>query len=265
MFGSRISCRKRSAGISAACSYEKAKENVPAFGFGGLGACRVFFCNATALSSERQVAALDWAPVLNTPDMRSVFGGSDGRTLLTDEKGAVRALEFIAFPGTVFRVFDEQTVRGVQMYRVQTAEYPYSGDAGYFIPAEFTREVPGGVSQRTVRLPEAQEVLARMRSWEGLPYVWGGNTVMGAVGVLDYFRVRPEDPPGLLDQWMLKGMDCSGLLFAATDGWTPRNTSALVRYGDPLEIQGKKRSGDRFKFEAAGFDRLGWARGHCSG
>ena len=27
--------------------------------------------------------------------------------------------------------------------------------------------------------------------------------------------------------------------FAATDGWTPRNTSSLVRYGTPLEIRGK--------------------------
>lgn len=34
-------------------------------------------------------------------------------------------------------------------------------------------------------------------------------------------------------------MDCSGLLYAATDGFTPRNTSAIVNFGTGLDIAGK--------------------------
>ncbi|GAI00651.1 unnamed protein product, partial [marine sediment metagenome] len=39
---------------------------------------------------------------------------------------------------------------------------------------------------------------------------------------------------------MLKGVDCSGLLYQATNGYTPRNTSSLVSYGAPVRIAGLK-------------------------
>ena len=35
---------------------------------------------------------------------------------------------------------------------------------------------------------------------------------------------------------MLKGVDCSGLLYEATHGYTPRNTSALITFGKPVSI-----------------------------
>ena len=34
-------------------------------------------------------------------------------------------------------------------------------------------------------------------------------------------------------------MDCSGLLYQATGGWTPRNTSQLVSYGTGVVVEGK--------------------------
>jgi hypothetical protein len=39
--------------------------------------------------------------------------------------------------------------------------------------------------------------------------------------------------------WQLKGVDCSGLLYYASNGCTPRNTSALVHYGQSVLIEGK--------------------------
>ena len=36
-----------------------------------------------------------------------------------------------------------------------------------------------------------------------------------------------------------KGVDCSGLIYQATNGSTPRNTSSLIEFGDGLEIKGK--------------------------
>lgn len=190
------------------------------------------------LSAERYVAALDLTPVLNIPDVRSVFGGKDGRTLAVDDEGAVQALEFIALSGTVFIVQDELLVNGEAMYRVETAEYPYETETGYFVPAVFVRDIPAGNPARTPRILLAEEILSSMTSWIGLPYVWGGNAPEGVAGLMEYFLVRPGDDEQVVDQWVLKGLDCSGLLYAATDGLTPRNTSALVVYGDPVEIEG---------------------------
>jgi hypothetical protein len=39
--------------------------------------------------------------------------------------------------------------------------------------------------------------------------------------------------------WTLRGVDCSGLLYEATDGYIPRNTSSLVNYGKGLNISGR--------------------------
>ncbi len=38
--------------------------------------------------------------------------------------------------------------------------------------------------------------------------------------------------------WQLQGVDCSGLLYKATKGYTPRNTSGLTVFGRALEIEG---------------------------
>jgi hypothetical protein len=41
------------------------------------------------------------------------------------------------------------------------------------------------------------------------------------------------------DLWILKGLDCSGLLYQATDGYTIRNTSSLTSIGSAVEIKDK--------------------------
>jgi hypothetical protein len=38
--------------------------------------------------------------------------------------------------------------------------------------------------------------------------------------------------------WQLAGVDCSGLLYEATNGFTPRNTFSLVEYGRSVPIAG---------------------------
>ena len=52
-------------------------------------------------------------------------------------------------------------------------------------------------------------------------YTWHGNTKKGIPQMLEWYPPS-EDISGVLkDKWMLKGMDCSGLLYEATDGYTP--------------------------------------------
>ena len=60
------------------------------------------------------------APVLNTADFRSVFGGRDGKTLKRDPQGLVREIEFIALPGTAFEIESSHRVAGHLIYRVRS-------------------------------------------------------------------------------------------------------------------------------------------------
>jgi cell wall-associated NlpC family hydrolase len=68
--------------------------------------------------------------------------------------------------------------------------------------------------------------------------VWGGNIKNGVPELAAWFYsgIRSEDIKSLT----LAGLDCSGLLYSATGGWTPRNSSQLIAYGQAVSIAGKQ-------------------------
>ncbi len=189
---------------------------------------------------ERYAVALTPTPVLNTPDFASVFGGRDGKTLHIDGCGLVREMEFVALPGTVFRVEATLERNGQRILRVTTADYPYPAKTGYFIDSRFVATTATEPPPRPRRLPAREAIIARLLSAEGRRYIWGGN-VRG--GIPELLRLYPPATGARLDaatreRWELKGLDCSGLLYEATDGFTPRNTSALISFGRGVSIAG---------------------------
>ncbi|MDD3293266.1 MAG: peptidoglycan endopeptidase [Geobacteraceae bacterium] len=201
----------------------------------------VFPSRSSADSMPAYAATVSHAPVLNTRDFRSVFGGKDSRTLAADSQGQIRALEFIALPGTSFRV--EEVIAGspAPVYRVTTDDYPYPSSTGYFIDSRFVRTSPTPFPPRRKSLPDREKILSRLASAVGTSYVWGGNWREGIREMLSFYPPRSDRPLDQLTEsrWTMRGLDCSGLLYEATDGFTPRNTSSLVEFGDGVPIEGK--------------------------
>jgi cell wall-associated NlpC family hydrolase len=78
-----------------------------------------------------------------------------------------------------------------------------------------------------------------MKSLIGYPYMWGGNYADGIYSMLNYYQPKNEIDARTKNLWILKGVDCSGLLYQSTAGYTPRNTSSLLNYGDPVNIEDK--------------------------
>ena len=180
-------------------------------------------------------------PVFNTADLRGVFGGASGTTLQLDRCGQLRALEFVALPGTPFTIEETLSGEGGTVYRVTTADYPYPNGNGYFVDSRFVRLAAEPTPARPRRLPGRETVIARLLAAEGSRYVWGGNRREGIAELMSFF---PPAPGSRLDgessaRWRLAGVDCSGLLYEATDGFTPRNTRALVDYGEGVPIAGQ--------------------------
>lgn len=194
---------------------------------------------AVAMPHLYAVAAIP-APVLNTPDFAAVFGGRDGKTLHLDPSGLIREVEFVAIPGTAFRIEESLQRGGQTIYRITTDDYPYPTKTGYFIDSRFVRTADNSPPPRPRRLPPRQKVIDNLLAARGSMYVWGGNYRAGIPQLLSFYppTAKSSLPASTLEMWQLAGVDCSGLLYEATGGYTPRNTSALVEYGRAVPIAG---------------------------
>ena len=193
---------------------------------------------AASVEAGSYAIARTATPVLNSAEFGKVFGGKDGKSLKTDRCGQVREMEFVALPGTVFQVTGELRSGKNIIYQVETDEYPAPAGITLYVDSrflEFSQEVP---QARKRSLPSKQEIVSLMRSAGGIPYVWGGNQRQGVRELLNFYykgHFAEKDAKRLT----LAGLDCSGLLYEATNGWTPRNTSALIRFGEGVPVAGK--------------------------
>ncbi|MGB4598948.1 MAG: NlpC/P60 family protein [Trichlorobacter sp.] len=162
-----------------------------------------------------------------------------------DNCGQVRELEFVALPGTPFLILNSIGQGQQTALEVTTSAYHPPSGVRLFVH-------PGGLSQlaepappRQTSPPRPQELIRRLRSAAGVPYVWGGNLRAG-IGIGEH-------------QGVYAGLDCSGLLYEATDGFTPRNTADLVNYGQAVSIAGLRR--DQLMKRLQPLDLLVW-KGH---
>ncbi len=178
------------------------------------------------------------APVLNTPDFTLVFGGVSRHVLKTDRCGQVRELEFIALPGTVFTLLKKLHSGSADVYQVKTDEYVTPPHVRLFVDGRFLRLEHAVPEPRRPVLPPRDEILSALRAAVGSPYVWGSNVLDGVPELEAWFYdgIKTVDKKRLI----LAGLDCSGLLYYATGGWTPRNTTQLITFGQGVVIAGKQ-------------------------
>ncbi len=166
------------------------------------------------------------APLL---DVRSTFQDAFCYPLCLDDQGLLidrhsrRPLEAIALTGAKFKILQDQ---GNHTFRVMTEDYP--GEV--LVDKRFLTPVEEGTSERQKVMPSMDEILQFLKKEEEKKsaYIWGGNDGEGIEKMLEFY------PPGAeIDQmtkiiWTLKGYDCSGLFYRATNGSLPRNTSQLL-------------------------------------
>jgi hypothetical protein len=198
------------------------------------------FHSLSAPATEYAVARTA-TPVLNISDFKAVFGGVTGHELKTDSCGQVRELEFIALPGTVFTVLHKFHSGSADIYQVATDEYPVTANNKLYIDGRFITSSGSAIpKQRKPVLPERNKVLTALKVATGAHYVWGGNILSGVAELAAlYDNVIPDTSR---ERLTLAGLDCSGLLYHATGGWTPRNTSQLISLGQGVAIAGKQPS-----------------------
>lgn len=172
-------------------------------------------------------------PVLKSPHFSSIFGGGSGRSLPLDTQGLLREVELVALKGTIMKLVEK--CEGF-VWRVEIAHYP---TGPLYVDHRFLEEIESVALEKKPFLPAMDTIIDRMVRLVGLPYIWGGNWSAGIPALLALYPPSDEITDTMRAIWSLKGVDCSGLLYEATEGFTPRNTSELVHYGAPVAIENK--------------------------
>ncbi len=161
--------------------------------------------------------------------------------LKLDALGHMRELEFIALKGSKFVHHNTYKFGRIYVYEVTTEEY--TSTKRLYIDGNYVVRCFKDDPEREVALPAREEIIAALQELEGVPYRWGGNVPDGIVEQLKFYPIGEiEDYQDFIAEnrsaWILEGVDCSGMLYAATQGATPRNTSELVGYGTAVAIAG---------------------------
>ncbi|MGH2574463.1 MAG: peptidoglycan endopeptidase, partial [Ignavibacteria bacterium] len=135
-----------------------------------------------------------------------------------------------------FEVLNEIDKGSYKILKVKTDDYIYNTDL--YIDSRFVELKKEKPIQEKKKLPAKEIIYEFLYKAVGAKYCWGGNYINGINKMLELYR-----PTGSISEeteylWTLKGCDCSGLMYEATKGYTERNTSKLLYFGEPLEIEG---------------------------
>ncbi|MES2345826.1 MAG: hypothetical protein V4494_07815 [Chlamydiota bacterium] len=168
------------------------------------------------------------APLLNTQEFSAVFK----HPLSLDNQGLLRAVETIALPCTLLTLVKQCSAH---IYQVTAPDY---SKVPLFTDGRFLTFVKDSPQQIKKTCPPYEDLLQRLKDLIGVPYIWGGNWDRGIPELLEFYP--PEHSLDSISKinWALKGVDCSGLLYQVTDGFTPRNTFELLHFGNPIPIEG---------------------------
>lgn len=183
--------------------------------------------------TNKYLKVVSETPILNTPDFQQVFGGTKRTVLQADEKGHIRALEFIALKNMVFEIVNSTSYPYI--YEIKSDSFKNSR---LFMDSRFTKQITFNVSEPLAFNLIKDELGEKLTSLLGTQYLWGGNWSRGVEKIIEYY---PPATPLTIEEtnkWKLKGVDCSGFLFEATNGFTPRNTSELINFKNPVLIEG---------------------------
>lgn len=164
-------------------------------------------------------------PLFNTENLEKIFWDPTS----FDDRFLLRQLETVVYPGSLFEVISAKR----DVLEVRTEEYQAS--RSYFIHRHFVEMKRASPKPRDKNLPSKQEILRRLETFPKSLYIWGGNIPEGIPELLHLFPPNRRLSPFEYACLQFQGVDCSGLLYHVTNGFTPRNTRDLLFFGEKVD------------------------------
>lgn len=165
-------------------------------------------------------------------DINKSFGGKGMTGINLDQQNLIREVAVVLPPGSVVLLMKKIKVKEFEYYQVRTREFDAGPGAkfGYFLDARFIEKHKYKPKERVSHLPSPDQILKNLRAMVGSAYVRGGSWHEGITQIDQFFPSSFSLSPQHKKQKNLKGVDCSGLLYEATDTFTPRNTRQLLTF-----------------------------------
>ncbi len=200
---------------------------------------------------------LFWLPV-DQVDINKILGGKGTTGLKLNGNNLIMELAVVLPPETPLTLMKKIEKDGFTYYQVRTREFDAGRGAkvGYFVDARFIQKTDQKLAERTQTLPSFQEIKNNLLAASGTVYIWGGSWYQG---IPEIDKLFPSDVQlSSLDQKrkLMQGVDCSGLLYQATNGYTPRNSRSLLTFWTGVAIEGKTAA--RLAKELKPLDLIVW-------
>lgn len=180
---------------------------------------------------------------------KNIFYHFNSHKLPLDDQGLYRPLEMVLLPDQGFELG--------QTYKEGISEIKLDHQKKYYT---FTKmlDLPTQILKKPVN---PSQIIERLITFKGCPYIWGGNWIASEEELLFIEKRCSEYSENFIKniKHLLSGVDCSGLLYAATLATVPRNTGDLVNFGRFIPIDGADNT--RICDQVRPLDLLVW-KGH---
>lgn len=158
-------------------------------------------------------------PVYNTSEIFRLYQNKP----LKNEKGLLIGVEMVLLAGSKIEIISKLE-KGV--YQISTPHYQV--DYPIYVDGRHLVKKP----PKTFYLPSYDEVITNLsRVVEGTRYIYGANLDQGIPSLEKDFPPPLDLNEKEKQDWILQGLDCSGLFFQICEGATLRNCSMLDRVG----------------------------------
>lgn len=181
---------------------------------------------------------LFWLPIDNV-DINWILWGKGTTWLKLDEFNLIRETAVVLPPNTPITLMKKIQTWDFIYYQVRTREFDVWRGAkfGYFIDSRFIQKEDKKPEEIIPDLLTIEDIQKNLLAASGSVYVWGGSRYQGIPEIEKFFPSAVSLSTLERKRKLLQWVDCSWLLYQATNGYTPRNTRQLLKFWEWISIE----------------------------
>lgn len=199
----------------------------------------------------------------NTVDINRYMGWKWTTWLKLDSSNTIDELWMVLPVKTSVTLIKKVLTWDFVYYEVRNREFDaWTDDVwAFFLDERFVEKKETKTSEHAPILPKKEEIIQNLMDAVWSLYVWWWAYYQWIPEINDLYPTPNDVELSENEQRYkeLKWVDCSGLLWQATKGYTPRNTRSILSFGTAVEIEGN--SIDEIIEKVEPLDLINWA-GH---